>query len=178
MMRDRYFENSLKVGTCKDRGLGERRKVTTNGILPSNWVTFLRCSENKKECFPFLSENTSKVQTEKLIITTVNEKVISNQNVDLEDLMPCNIEESDERMLLHTQHAARTSPGILIKTIDSYVIVIAIAAFHKIEGITELWIEFGKGKTLKYLPIHETSEGFLGIPKSRAMPFSPCTQWM
>ena len=103
-----------------------RRKVTTNGILSSNWVTFLRCSENKKEFFPFLSENTSKVQTEKLIITTVNEKVISNQNVDLEDLMSCNIEESDKRMLLHTQHAARNFPGILIKTIDSYVIVIAI----------------------------------------------------
>ena len=59
---------------------------------------------------------------------------------------------------------------LLIKTIDSDVIGIAIAAFHEIEGITELWIEFGKRKTLKYLPIHEISEG-LGIPKSRAMHF-------
>ena len=71
---DRYFENSLKLGTRKNRGTGVRCKVTTNGVLPSNWVTFLRCSENKKEFFPFLSQNTSKVETDKLIITTVNEK--------------------------------------------------------------------------------------------------------
>ena len=101
---NRYFENSLKVATRKNRGRSVHRKVNTNGIL------------------------------------------------------------------LHTQHTARTFPRILIKTIDSDVIVIAIAAFNKIEGITELWIEFGKGKTLKYLPIHEISEG-LGIPKSRVMPF-------
>ena len=89
----------------------------------------------------------------------------SNLNV-----MPCNIEEADERMLLHTQHAARNYPRILIKTINSDVVIIAIAAFHKIKGITELWIEFGKGKTLKYLPIHEFSE-CLVIHKSREMPF-------
>ena len=84
----------------------------------------------------YIEETLHLVQTKKLIIRTVNEKVMSNQNVDLKDIMPCNIEESDERLLLHTQHAASTFPRILIKTIDSDVIVIAIAAFHKIEEIT------------------------------------------
>ena len=55
---DRYLEDSLKTGTYSNRGTGVRRKVTENGILPSNWKTFLRCSENKKELFPFLSKNT------------------------------------------------------------------------------------------------------------------------
>ena len=43
-----------------------------------------------------------------------------------------------------------------------------IAAFHKIEGIAELWVESGKGKSLKCLPVHEISQG-LGVLKSRAI---------
>ena len=34
---ERYFEKSLKAGTRRNRGLGVRRKVATNGILPSNF---------------------------------------------------------------------------------------------------------------------------------------------
>ena len=55
---DHYLEDSLKAGTRSNRGTGVRRKVTENGILTSNWKIFLRCSENKKELFPFLSKNT------------------------------------------------------------------------------------------------------------------------
>ena len=55
---DLYLEDSLKTGARSNRGAGVRRKVTENGILPSNWKPFLRCSENKKELFPFLSKNT------------------------------------------------------------------------------------------------------------------------
>ena len=52
---DCYLEDSLKTGTQSNRGTGIQWKVTENGILPSNWKTFLRCTENKKELFPFLS---------------------------------------------------------------------------------------------------------------------------
>ena len=45
---DRYFKDGLKVGTRSNCGIGVRREVTENGMLPSNWKTFLRCSEERK----------------------------------------------------------------------------------------------------------------------------------
>ena len=60
--------------------------------------------------------------------------------------MPCDIEEADERIFLHVKHIAQEYPKILIKTVDSDVVVIALSVFHRILGISELWIEFGTGK--------------------------------
>lgn len=38
---------------------------------------------------------------------------------------------------------------------DSYVFSIALFAFPRIAEAEELWIEYGTGKNLQYLPIHE-----------------------
>ena len=53
---DRYIPNSLKNSTRENRGQGVRRKVTADGVLQKNWNSFLRCDDNKKELFPFLSK--------------------------------------------------------------------------------------------------------------------------
>ena len=78
-MFDRYLEDSLKTGTHSNRGTGVRRKVTENGILLSNWKKFLRCSENKKELFPFLSKYTiDGLKDYKIVIATTDENVLCN----------------------------------------------------------------------------------------------------
>ena len=122
-----------------------------------SWSTFLRCDENKSELFPLivdaLSENIS--DRRGLLVGSREDGVVANQNVDLRSLMPCNIEEAHERMFVHVQHAAALYPRILIKTVDSDVVVIALSAFHRIHGLRELWLEFGVGKHLKYIPVHE-----------------------
>ena len=69
---------------------------------------FLRCSENKKT-----------------VVVTIDENVICSQSLNLEDITPCNIEEADERMLLHVNHAAKQFSKHLIKTVDSDVIIIS-----------------------------------------------------
>ena len=114
---DRYLNESLKSATRSNCGIGVRQKVTENGKLPSNWETFLRCSENKSELLRIV-ENFSK-----LVITTVEENVICNQQYDLGDLMPCNMEEADERMLLHVNDASKYYSKHLIKTVDSDIVV-------------------------------------------------------
>ena len=100
--------------------------------MPSNWSTFLRCNENKTELFPFIvkapSENID--STRGLFVGSLGDGAISNQYVDLQRLMPCNIEEADERMFVHVQHAAEDCPRILIKTVDSDVVVNPLSAFH------------------------------------------------
>ena len=91
-----------------------------------------------------LSENIS--DRRGLFVGSREDGAVANQNVDLRSLMPCNIEEADERMFVHVQHAAALYPR---------VVVIALSAFHRIHGLRELWLEFGVGKHLKYIPVHE-----------------------
>jgi hypothetical protein len=168
---DRYFKDSLKSCTRSNRGDGVRRLVKANRSMPNNWSTFLRCDENKTELFPFivkaLIEN---LDTNELFVGSLDDGAVANQDVDLESLMPCNIEEADERMFVHVQHAAELYPRVLIKTVDSDVVVIAIGAFNRINNLLELWIEFGVGKHLKYIPIHEIANS-LGPQTSTAFLF-------
>ena len=120
---DRYLENSLKTGTRSNRGTGVRRKVSENGILPSNWKTFLRYSENKKELFLFLSKNTiDELKDYKINVATTDENVLCNQSLNLDD----NIKEANERMLLHVNHGAKQFSKHLIKIVDSNVTVISV----------------------------------------------------
>ena len=153
---DRYFKDSLKSCTRSNRGAGVRRLVKGNGSMPGNWSTFLRCDENKKELFPFIVKALiERLHTHGVFVGTLDDGAVANQDVDLDSLTSCNIEEADERMFVHVQHAAELHPRILVKTVDSDVVVIAIGAFKRIQCILELWLEFGVGKHLKYIPIHE-----------------------
>ena len=58
----------------------------------------------------------------------------------------------------------------MVKTVDSDVVVISVTVFNQLQGVNELWIEFGRGKTLKYIPIHEIVNN-LGKVSSRAVSF-------
>ena len=40
-----------------------------------------------------------------------------------------------------------------IKTGDSYVVFLVVSAYHRIPKLHELWVEFGKGKDLKYIAV-------------------------
>ena len=71
--------------------------------------------------------------------------VYSNGVLDLNNLMPCDIQEADER-ILYVKQFAQEYHKILIKTVDSDVVVITLSVFHRILGISELWIEFGTGR--------------------------------
>ena len=136
---DRNFEKSLKSGTRENRGKGVRKKVTLNGSLPSNWSTFLRCSDNKRELFPFLSQHLIELfEQSKFLEATDNGMVVSNQLVDLSTRMPCNIEESDGRMFLHAHHASNSCRSIMIQTPDSDVVSIGVALYQKLRKLGKL----------------------------------------
>ena len=48
--------------------------------------------------------------------------------------------------------------------------LISVTVFNQLQGVNELWIKFGGGKTLKYIPIHEIVNS-LGKVSSRAVSF-------
>ena len=47
--------------------------------------------------------------------------------------MPCSIEEADERMVLHAKHVSKHGTRVSIKTVDSDVLSVAVAAYKKNE---------------------------------------------
>ena len=63
------------------------------------------------------------------------------------------MEEADERIFVHLKYVSREHTSIIIKTVDSDVVLIAIVNFHQLVPLNELWIEFGAGKSLSFIPI-------------------------
>ena len=97
---DRYFPHSLKNSTRENRGEGIRRKVTDTGLLPKNWITFLRCIENKKELFPYLTKVTTQTISH-LLLSTSDKDVRCSKTLDLQALSRCDHEEADTRIFVH-----------------------------------------------------------------------------
>ena len=69
--------------------------------------------------------------------------------------MLCNTEEADETIFVHVKHASREHICIKIKTVDSDVVVIAIANFYQLAPLNELLVEFGTRKPLRFISIHQ-----------------------
>ena len=73
---------------------------------------------------------------------------------NLARLAPCSQEEADAHLLLHAADAAQKGcTKITIRTVDTDVVVLAVASFSKI-GPDELWIAFGAGSSFRYIAIH------------------------
>ena len=61
--------------------------------------------------------------------------VVSNHDIYLNDKTHCNIEEEDERLQLNTLDVSKSFDRVLIKTVDSDVII-ATVAFQKNSSIS------------------------------------------
>ena len=73
-------------------------------------------------------------------------------------------------MLLHVSHAANHGHHkILIKTVDTDVVVLAVSVAQGLLPEDELWLAFGTGKSFRYLAAHEIAAG-LGPEKAQAFP--------
>ena len=108
-------------------------------------------------------------KTDSVIIVTKDDIVISNSDIDTENIAPCYHAEADTRMFFHANHAAVTgSKNIIISSSDTDVVVLAIYVFIDLH-INELWIAFGKEKDFRWIPVHQTTRA-LG-PRCIALPF-------
>lgn len=89
---------------------------------------------------------------------------------NLESLAPCNHEEADTRMVLHVNHATHHGhQSIMIRTVDTDEVVLAVSVAKDIGQKIQLWLAFGTGKNFRYLPAHEIANG-LGPQKAKALP--------
>ena len=96
---------------------------------------FLRNDVNKSELFSFLSLQTANLEPEtgKQIIITHKKDVLCTLPRDITELAPCTQEEADTRIFLHVSDAVRYVPRkVLIRTVDSDVLVLAVAAVQQL----------------------------------------------
>ena len=101
--------------------------------------------DNKRELFQFLTSYIrDNFQTEMEVYATSGENVIcSNENADCTYIQPCNHEEADSRMFVHAYDAARNGYNkLLIRTVDTDVVVLAITNFTKL-GVNDYGLAMG-----------------------------------
>ena len=64
---------------------------------------------------------------------------------------------------------------VSIRTVDTVVVVLAVAAAERI-SIDQLWVDFGTGKSFRFLAAHEMAQA-LGPHKCRGIPAFHAFTW-
>jgi len=104
------------------------------------------------------------------VILTCKQNVLScNINRDVSSLSPCPQEEADTRMFLHVADALEKGyRKVMIRTVDTDVLILAVYA-ASFATDAEIWLAFGVGKNLRYIPAHQIAKE-MGEERSRALP--------
>ena len=166
---DIYKPDSLKAMTRSKRGTGIWCKVVGSSRLPGSWNNFLRLDDNKTELFEFLATHIEMTEAANRIVATKGENVVSNIAINMEGLSPCTHEEADTRLFIHAKDAASEGcKNVIIKSTDTDVVVIGVTLFNDL-NVENLWIAFSRGKSFRWVPIHEISLS-LG-PRAKALTF-------
>ncbi|KAJ8358245.1 hypothetical protein AAFF_G00020150 [Aldrovandia affinis] len=142
----------------KARTRGETRRVTGKGKIPSNWRNFLRENDNKAELFNFLADKIARVATPNVVIVTKEEDAVSNRTINLAGVAPYSHEEADTRIFVHARHVTEAgSKVIMVKASDTDVVVIAVSVLQALQelGLQQLWVAFGQGQHLRWVPVHD-----------------------
>ena len=99
---------------------------------------------------------------------------MSNQIISLEGMALYNHKEADSRLFLHarTLYVEQGHTSLIIKVSDTDVIVIAINVFQIQNdiGLERLWVAFGQGSNLRWIPIQYIRHS-IGSVKSKGIPF-------
>ena len=167
---DIYQPGSLKSAAREIRGQGDRRRVAPTTPVPRNWNGFLKNEVNKTELFDLLALEISSLSSSKHVVVTQGGNILTNKPDDKTDAIRTSTqEEADTRLLLHLFNAYQSGcRKLMIKTVDTDVVVLSIAAMTCMPA-EELWIAFGTGRNLRYIPIHDISVR-LGTDVCKALP--------
>ena len=91
----------------------------------------------------------------KKLVSTLGTGVCCSPLRETSGLAPCNHEEADSRMMVHLADVVHKGYSkIKIRTVDTDVVVIAVAVGSELSEDTEVWIAFGTGKDYRYIPAH------------------------
>ena len=74
-----------------------------------------------------------------MFVTTLKERAIAKPpTYDISDITPCTHEEADVRIFLHLAHiVANGHTNVFIRTNDTDVVALAVAALARLDGVME-----------------------------------------
>src|SRR5262249_3134778 len=114
-------------------------------IIPKNWNAFLQVDENKIQLFQLIAKDIVEIPSSQcMIVTTYGENVLTLNSYDCSKMSPCNHEEADSRLFVHVKDAVYAGhKKIVVRTVDSDVVVLAVAFFAEIKELQQLWVAVG-----------------------------------
>ena len=174
---DSYVGDSLKATARAKHRKGVRQRVDDSAPTPGNWQDFLCVDLNKKELFSYPSKvlvESFKQDDKELVVTDGNQVLCVPQQEDIHLIAPCSHEEADNRMMLHVAHAQHDHHQILVRTVDTDVVMLAVMVAETLPAKNEVWVAFGAGKNFRYLATHQIAarlgtEKLLALPMFRAL---------
>ena len=136
-------------------------RVDRNTSIPPDWKNFLHVDQNKDGLFKLLATSIHEFVPPpgKKVISTHGQDVLSSPTriCDLSGLH-CTQEEADTRLLLHASHfLIRGFSKMVIYATDTDVVIIAIAVSSLFENC-KIWVSFGHGPTLRFIPCHQLAK--------------------
>ena len=129
---------------------------------------FLWVDANKTQLFNYLAQCVITAETEKLIVTTQGPTVLSDHPVDQSGLSPCTHEEADTRIMVHLADAAQLTKRVMIRTVDTDVVVLAVEPVTRHPGL-QVWTAMGSGKDFRYIVARDIACA-MGADKARCLP--------
>ena len=152
-MWDTYRELSIKAQTREKRGTGQRRKIESSLVVPKEWQSFLRNSDNKTELYAFLSNSVLsllELKDKEVIVNHDNVSLSSDFSKDMREFNNCDHEEADSRIFSHIAQALACGyDSFSIRTGDTDFVVIAISIAFKLTGIKKFTINFGNSQNFR-----------------------------
>ena len=173
------IERDVRSGNDRD----SRFEITGTGQKrPNKWLEALRNDNFKIAINRFLvrewgDNKYAEVLKEKIlyvteddhcyIFKTVNGVLLKYHEIDLYNTH----EEADSKMIYHLRHVPDNS-NVVIRTVDTDVLVIALGSFDCLENNINLWINVGTSgnNTLRYVNVNKLHE-VLGDRLCRSLPF-------
>ena len=169
---DVYIQASLKAGVRKKRGVAP--PMVVRGITKvKNWGRFLKNESNKQSLFQYIATYAQSVDISenKQLVVTCRDSVLTNPDSKAlnESLSPCDHEEADTRMILHMKQIFDDSASsVILRTVDTDVVVLAIAASAQHEE-KNIYVHFGVGDHKRILNAHNIRRE-TGNAKALALP--------
>ncbi|EDO35715.1 predicted protein [Nematostella vectensis] len=133
-------------------------------------VNMIKPSPEDKTRHSFSKQNGSILcgMREKCIVSSFRQWILSSIPIEeVTRITPCSHEEADTRMFLHVAHALSSgSTRVVLRTVDTDVLVIAVAYFQKLQMLSQasvgLLVAFGTGAYLRDIAAHEVTGSFTG----------------
>ena len=93
-----------------------------------------------------------------MVTVTKEENAFGSHTISLEIVSPCSHQAADTRVFVHVMHAAQgDSKSLLVNASDIDILLIAISVMQTLQviGLQQLWIAFGQGRNMRWIPAHE-----------------------